>query len=371
MQQPKRIITQWFEAAGVRIDGADPWDIQVRDERFYTRVLRDGSLGLGESYMAGWWDCPRIDAFIDRLLRASLEDKAKGSPGTLAAYMVARLFNRQSVSRAEIIARRHYNLGNDLFFAFLDSRNQYSCGYFAGTVDLEEAQLRKLELIGRKLALRPGDHLLDIGCGWGGLARFAAERYGCTVTAVTIAEEQSRFAEAYCRGLPVAVRRLDYRQIEGSFDKVVSVGMFEHVGQKNYRTFMEKVHRVLKEGGIFLLHTIGSNVSRFHCEPWINRYIFPNGMLPSIAQIGRAVEGLFVVEDLHNLGSHYEKTLLAWNDRFQKAWSALAARYDAVFKRMWEYYLLSCAGVFRARQIQVWQIVLTGTGRAQPRCRFE
>lgn len=370
MGREKRLIETWFAEVGIRIGGSDPWDIRVRDERFYGRILRDGSLGLGETYMEGWWDCDRIDAFICRLLRGNLEAKVRGNLGALAAYLAARLFNRQSSSRAEIIARRHYNLGNDLFFSFLDSRNQYSCGFFEGTEDLDEAQLKKLEMICRKLDLKAADRLLDIGCGWGGLARHAAEHHGCAVTGVTISAEQGRFAEEYCRGVPVTVRREDYRRIEGIFDKVVSVGMFEHVGQKNYRTFMRTVHRLLKEGGIFLLHTIGGNLSRFHCDPWINRYIFPNGMLPSIGQIGRAVEGLFVVEDLHNLGPHYEKTLLAWNDRFQKAWGTIAARYDALFKRMWEYYLLSCAGAFRSRQIHVWQIVLTRPGRKQPFCRF-
>jgi len=251
---------------------------------------------------------------------------------------------------------------------FLDSCNQYSCGYFEGTEDLEEAQLRKLDLICRKLDLRPGEHLLDIGCGWGGLARHAD--CGCSVTAVNISEEQIRHARESCKNLPVTVLSEDYRKIQGRYDKVVSVGMFEHVGRKNYRTFMRTVHRCLEDKGIFLLHTIGSNVSRIHCDRWIHRYIFPNGMLPSIAQISKAVEGLFVIEDVHNLGPHYEKTLLAWNERFQKAWSGLADRYDAVFKRMWEYYLLSCAGAFRARDIQVWQIVMTKTGRAQPLCRF-
>jgi len=370
MHQGKKLIEGWLAETGVRIDGSDPWDIRVRDDRFYARVLRDANLGLGEAYMEGWWDCPRIDEFICRLLRGNLEEKVRRNLRTLLQYGAARIFNLQSSARADIIARRHYDLGNDLFFAFLDSRNQYSCGYFEGTDDLEEAQLKKLEMIRRKLDLQPGDRLLDIGCGWGGLARYMAEHCGCSVTAVNISEEQIRQARADCKDWPVTILSEDYRKIEGSFDKVVSVGMFEHVGLKNYRTFMKTIHRCLTEGGIFLLHTIGGNVSRINSDPWINRYIFPNGMLPSIAQVSRAAERLFVIEDLHNLGPHYDKTLLAWNDRFQKAWQKLADRYDEVFKRMWEYYLLSCAGAFRARSIQVWQIVMTKMGRMQPRCRM-
>jgi cyclopropane-fatty-acyl-phospholipid synthase len=254
--------------------------------------------------------------------------------------------------------------------SFLDPYNQYSCAYFQGTDDLTESQRKKLDLICRKIHLQRGDHVLDIGCGWGGFARYAAEHYDCTVTAVNISEEQIRFAREYCKNLPVTVLQEDYRRIRGRFDKIVSIGMFEHVGRKNYEAFMEVVHRCLEDKGIFLLHTIGSNVSRFNCDPWINRYIFPNGMLPSITQISKAAENLFVIEDVHNLASHYKKTLMRWNDRFQEAWSGLSERYDRTFKRMWEYYLLSCAGAFCARHIQVWQIVMTKAGAVQPLCSF-
>ncbi|MBU2027744.1 MAG: cyclopropane fatty acyl phospholipid synthase [Proteobacteria bacterium] len=370
MQANREMIEQLFSETGVRVNGPDPWDIQVRDERFYTRVLKEGSLGLGEAYMEGWWDCLRIDEFICRLLKGNLGEKIKGNLRSRFFYLSARIFNLQSPSRAGIIARKHYDLGNDLFFSFLDPDNQYSCAYFQGTDDLAEAQQKKLDLICRKIDLQRQDHLLDIGCGWGGLARYAADHYGCSVTAVNISEEQIRYARELCKNLPVKILREDYRQIQGSFDKIVSVGMFEHVGKKNYGTFMRVAHRCLKEGGIFLLHTIGGNASRVNCDPWINRYIFPNGMLPSIAQIGRAAERLFVIEDIHNLGPHYEKTLMSWNDRFQKAWTRLAGRYDKIFKRMWEYYLLAYAGAFRARHIQIWQIIMTKPGAGQPVCRF-
>ena len=370
MKNHRTIIEPFLSTAGVRINGPDPWDIQVRDQGFYARVLKDGSLGLGESYMAGWWDCAHVDEFIWRVLKGNLEEKVRANLRMFLAYLSARLFNRQSLARAKIVARRHYDLGNDLFFSFLDPLNQYSCAYFQGTDDLTEAQQKKLDLICRKIDLQPQDHILDIGCGWGGFARYAAEHYGCQVTAVNISEEQIRYARESCQDLPVKVLCRDYRQIERRFDKIVSVGMFEHVGRKNYRTFMKIAQRCLKEEGIFLLQTIGGNVSRINCDPWINRYIFPNGILPSIAQIARAAEDLFVIEDLHNLSPHYDRTLLAWNDRFQKAWDGLAGRYDPVFKRMWEYYLLSCAGSFRARNIQLWQIVMTKTGARQPLCRL-
>lgn len=270
-----------------------------------------------------------------------------------------------------MIAERHYDLGNQLFFSFLDPYNQYSCGFFEGTDDLSQAQKNKLALISAKLHLTANDHVLDIGCGWGGLARYVAERYGCAVTAVNISQEQLQYARKFCEGLPVSFQDCDYRMIDGRYDKIVSVGMFEHVGKKNYRTFMRVVHRCLNDNGIFLLHTIGSNISRTGSDPWIAKYIFPNSMLPSTAQIAQAVEGLFVIEDWHNLGPHYDKTLMAWNANFQMAWPRLKEKYDARFKRMWEYYLLSCAGAFRSRTIQVWQIVMTkdGAGTPQPCCR--
>jgi len=359
-------IRDLLEQAGIRINGPNPWDIRVHDKRWFGRVVREKNLGLGESYMDGWWECGQPDEMICRLLRSGLEDKVRGSLRHQLRLLPAVLFNLQSRARARKIAERHYNLGNDLFFSFLDSYNQYSCGYFQDTDDLNRAQEKKLELTCRKLNLNASDHLLDIGCGWGGLAKYAAERFGCTVTAVNISAEQLEYAKKFCRGLPVHFQDCDYRATEGRFDKIVSVGMFEHVGQKNYRAFMKTVRRCLKEEGIFLLHTIGGNTSRTGCDPWITRYIFPNGMLPSTAQIAKAAENLFVIEDWHNLGLHYDRTLMAWNRNFQKAWSRLEKKYDGRFKRMWEYYLLSCAGAFRARSIQLWQIVMTPYSMGRP-----
>ncbi len=365
----RSIIERHLSRAGIVIDGPNPWDIQVLNDRLYERVLKEKNLGLGEAYMDGWWDCELIDGFICRILRAGLDETVKGSFSYLLGLLPGIFFNLQSLPRSHMIAERHYDLDVDLFRSFLDPYNQYSCAYFQGTDDLVEAQQKKLDLICRKLSLDSRDRVLDIGAGWGGLSRYMAEHYGCKVTAVNISEPQIDYARRFCQGLPVEVIRKDYRRIAGTFDKVVSVGMFEHVGRKNYRTFFEVVHRCLEDDGVFLLHTIGGNASLANCDPWIARYIFPNGMLPSIAQIGRATEGLFVVEDLQNLGPHYDRTLMAWNRRFQESWTRLKAKYDGRFMRMWEYYLLSCAGAFRSRSIQLWQIVMTKTGAAQPSCR--
>lgn len=362
----KKPLEGLLAVAGVTINGNQPWDIRVRDERLYMRVLHERNLCLGQAFMDGWWDCPRLDEFFARLLKSGLEERIRGAWRHWMRHLPGILFNLQSRSRSRMIAERHYDLDNDLFLSFLDPYNQYSCAYFQKTDDLAEAQQKKLELICRKIDLQPWDHVLDIGCGWGGFARYAAEHYGCKVTAVNVSQEQLRYALDFCKELPVTFLDCDYRDIRGTFNKIVSVGMFEHVGAKNYRTFMQVVHDALTRDGIFLLHTIGGNESRKSCDPWINKYIFPNGMLPSIDQISRSVEGLFVIEDIHNLGPHYDKTLMAWHQRFQNAWPELKKKFDERFKRMWEYYLLSCAGAFRARHIQLWQIVMTKTGTVQP-----
>lgn len=364
-------IRKLMEEADILVNGSRPWDIQVQDDRWYARVWRDKELGLGESYMDGWWHCKQLDEMICKLLRSGVDRKVRGSLRYLLRLLPSAVFNLQSRLRSRIVAKRHYDLGNDLFFSFLDTHSQYSCGYFEECSDLEEAQRNKLDLIASKLELSEGENLLDIGCGWGGLAEYAADNYGCNVMAVNISREQLRQAKKRCKGKSVACVNKDYRSIKGEFDKIVSVGMFEHVGVRNYRTFMRTVHRCLKDSGVFLLHTIGGNESRKGCNTWINKYIFPNGMLPSVTQIAEATEGLFVMEDWHNLGPHYDKTLMAWNERFQRAWPKLARVYGERFKRMWEYYLLSCAGAFRARDIQLWQIVMTkcGTAREQPSCR--
>jgi len=369
MNAHRNVVGNLLSVCGVKLNGKDPWDIQVRDDRMFSRVLAEKNLGLGESYMAGWWDCARVDELIHRILTARIHERVTGSIKLLFPAILATLFNRQSRSRSREVAERHYDLDNELFLSFLDPYMQYSCAYWSDAEDLNEAQLKKLDLICRKVSLTKTDSVLDIGAGWGGFAKYAAERFGCMVTGVNISEEQIRFAREFCAGLPVEILFCDYRDIRGEFDKIVSIGMFEHVGRKNYRTFMEVAYRSLRDGGVFLLHTIGNNETSVACDPWITKYIFPNGMLPSIKQISEAAEGLFVVEDLHNLGPHYDKTLMAWHRNFLAAWPRLRDKLGDEFKRMWEYYLLSCAGAFRARDIQLWQIVLTKAGTPQPPCR--
>ena len=351
--------------AGVRIDGDRDFDLQVHDDRFFARVLAQGSLGLGESYMDGWWDARSPDGFLCRLLEARLDEQVHGVADVVDAVR-AWITNQQDRRHSFEVGERHYDLGNDLYAAMLGKRLVYSCGYWRQAGNLDDAQEAKLDLVCRKLGLRPGMRVLDIGCGWGEALKFAAERYGVSCVGVTVSKEQAEYARALCAGLPVEIRLCDYRELDEHFDRAFSIGMFEHVGVKNYRTYFEVARRCLAEdapdGGLFLLHSIGGNVSRNHTDPWIGKYIFPNSMLPSAAQVTAACEGLFVIEDWHNFGTDYDRTLQAWRSNVEAAWDRLPPRYDERFRRMWRYYLAGSMASFRARRIQLWQLVLSPRG---------
>jgi len=364
-----QIIQQLLNKAGIQINGNNPADIHIKDERLYNRLLKSPDLGLGETYMDGWWECNQLDQFFFQLLRADLENIIRRDKRFLHSLLrhklrsfLTQLFNFQTKSRARQVGRKHYDLGNDLFQAMLDKRMNYSCGYWKNSMTLDEAQEAKLELICQKLQLKPGMRVLDIGCGWGSFAKYAAEKYQVHVVGVTISKQQAAYAKQSCQHLPIEIRLQDYRELNETFDRICSIGMFEHVGHKNYRTFMQVAHRCLAENGLFLLHCIGNNISTTLANEWIAKYIFPNGHLPSIQQISRSFEGLFVMEDWHNFGADYDKTLMAWHYNFKQHWPTLKQHYDERFYRMWTYYLLVSAGAFRARDIQLWQVVLAKNG---------
>ena len=358
----KKKAEEILRKTGVEINGVKPWDIQVHNENLYRRILAQGSLGLGESYMEGWWDCERLDQFFYKILSAGLENMI--SLSLIADLIRARILNLQKKSRAFQIGERHYDTGNDLYQLMLDRRMNYSCGYWENASNLDEAQEAKLDLICRKIGLKPGQRVLDIGCGWGGFVIYAAEKYDAGAVGITVSREQVSLAEKLSSGLNVEIRFQDYRDLNEPFDQVVSVGMIEHVGYKNYRRFMETVHRCLDGNGLFLLQTIGSNKSDINTDPWIAKYIFPNSMLPSCAQLSRAAEGLFVMEDWHNFSADYDKTLMAWHGNFERNRQEIKQNYSERFYRMWRYYLLSCAGAFRSRKVQLWQIVYSKRGVA-------
>ncbi len=358
----KNTIENLLSFAGIKIGGNNPWDIKVFNEKFYTRAIADGSLGIGEAFMENWWDCAQPDEFFSRILQTDLESRIRTNWNMIPVILTIKLLNKQSQSHAFINGQKHYDLGNDLFSCMLDKRMMYSCGYWKDATSLDEAQEKKLDLCCRKLNLKPGMHVLDIGCGWGGFAKFAAENYLVNVTGITVSNEQAELGKKVCKGLPVEIKILDYRDLNENFDCIISIGMFEHVGFKNYRHYMQIVNRCLKDNGLFLLQTIGSTTSDGFTDPWIARYIFPGSMLPSIKLIGESIEGLFVMEDLHNFGPDYDKTLMAWHENFLQNWNTLKGKYDERFFRMWKYFLLICAGSFRARKNQLWQIVLSKKG---------
>jgi len=347
--------------ADVQIDGDRPWDLRVHDPRLFARVFAHGSLGLGEAYMDGWWDVPRLDQFLARVIAARL-DRRLALPRKAARWALGHLVNLQSGRRAFRVGERHYDLGNDLFERMLDARMIYSCGYWKDADTLDRAQEAKLDLSCRKLGLQPGMKLLDIGCGWGGMARFAAERYGVSVVGITVSREQAEYARRLCEGFPVEIRVEDYRAHRGCYDRIVSIGMFEHVGHRNYRTYMKVARALMEPEGLFLLHSIGRNYSLTRTDPWIEKYIFPNSMVPSPRQITRAAERLFVIEDWHNFGADYDRTLMAWYENFAQAWPELSQRYDERFRRMWQFYLMASAASFRTRNNQLFQVLLSPRG---------
>lgn len=379
MISPKEEIENLLEKAGVTINGSNDFDIQVKDERLFSHLLSGGSLALGESYMDGWWDSKSLDQFFYKILSAHLHKKFSLSWPIVLLFLKSNVINLQSVSRSFIVGEKHYDIGNDLYKLMLGETMAYSCGYWKNATNLDKAQTAKFDLICKKLGLKKSNpstssgqnlRILDIGCGWGGFLKYAAENYGVRGVGITVSKEQLHIAKEVCKNLPIEIKLQDYRTLHDHFDHIVSVGMFEHVGLKNYRTYISKARELLKDDGLFLLHTIGSSKSTTSTDPWINKYIFPNGKLPSMAQIAKAVDGLFVVEDWHNFGADYDKTLMAWFNNFDKNWDQLKflrdssgqEKYSDRFYRMWKYYLLSCAGSFRARNIQLWQIVLSKNG---------
>jgi cyclopropane-fatty-acyl-phospholipid synthase len=363
MVSAKQKVEEILALADIKVNGERPWDIKVNDERFYSRALSQGSIGVGESYMDGWWDVDDMAGFFTRMHQAELHKKVR----SLAVVWLAvkgKLLNRQTRSHSKKVAKEHYDLGNDLYEAMLDKNMQYTCAYWAGgkAKTLDEAQVSKLHLVCKKLQLKPGMSVLELGGGFGGLAHFMAKEYECKVVSYNISAEQVKYGRELCKGLPVRFEEKDYREAihePEQFDRVVSIGMCEHIGYKNYRPFMELANAKLKDSGLFLLHTIGGNKSLTSTDPWIDKYIFPNGMVPSVTQLGRAMEDLWVMEDWHNFGPDYEKTLLAWWDNFEKAWPKLEDVYGPRFYRMWRFYIMASVGAFRARKLQLWQIVLS------------
>ena len=359
------LCRELLATADVVVGGDRPWDIQVHDERMWARVLRDGHLGLGESYVDGWWDAISVDQMITKLTVARLDREFKNSWPLIAYAVKGRLFNLQLMRPFEV-AQKHYDIGNDLYEAMLDRRLAYTCAYWKDADTLDAAQEAKLDLVCRKLGLKPGMRVLELGCGWCSFASFAAERYGVSVVGYNVSKEQVAWGRAKYASLPIELRLEDYHNATGTYDAIVSIGLMEHVGPKNYRSYMELVDRCLAPDGVAFVHTIGSNRTREHTDPWFDRYIFPNAVFPTLGRLCDAMEDIVVPEDVQNIGEHYDPTLMAWWNNFDAAWPRLRDRYGDRFYRMWKYYLLCSAAMFRSRYHQLYQLVMTRQGTPQP-----
>lgn len=361
-------VRKILDESDIEVNGPSPCDIQIHDTRFYNRLMSEGSLGLGESYMDGWWEVKDLEEFLYRIL--VWRHKRFNSPMLRWARMwfdVKRfLFNLQTPLRSKEVIDVHYDLPPDLYQDMLGETMAYSCAYWKDANSLDQAQRNKLDLICRKLELQPSDRVLDLGCGFGSFSRFAAENYGCSIVAVTLSANQAAYAREFCKDFPVDIHVTDYRNVDQysdgrKFNKVASIAMFEAIGRKNFRSHMEIIDKVLPESGIWLLHTIGDNICS--SDPWLEKYIFPNGELPTVGQISKSVLGLFDMEDFHNFGLDYQRTLAEWEVNFRKRWEGIRERnvklYTERFFRMWIYYLNCCQAAFRSRNMLLWQLVMS------------
>ncbi|WP_133125910.1 class I SAM-dependent methyltransferase [Pseudohalioglobus lutimaris] len=344
-------VERAFSRAGVTIDGDAPWDIHVKDDRFYRDVMLKGSLGLGEAYMRDFWSAEDLEALFCRLLTSGLEQTSQRTPFLMAYQHLSPVFNQQTKSRALHNAEHHYNLGNNIFFEFLGHYKNYSCGYFREADNLDDAQHAKLLRLCELLELNENDRLLDVGGGWGEFAKFAAEHTGCHVTSINIADEQINHARSHCKSANVDIVKSDYRELSGSYTKIAVIAMFTHVGQKNYRQFMEIMHRLLEPDGKMVMETVGSLRSTNCCEPWTNKYIFPGGVIPTLPKIDQAISGLFQRSGVEEFGDDYARTLRYWYDNFISAWPRLSRHYSDSMRLMFEYFFLSVAGAFRAKDL--------------------
>jgi len=399
-------IKRIFSSFGVDINGDKPSDMKFNTNKMWYRMVKYhigiDRLAVGEGYMDGLWDCDDLQTFFEKVFLEShyAFNKHSMRVSKLVHSLPLLAFNLQSKSRCKKDISSHYDIGNDLFKLMLDRSMNYSCGYWTKNAflnptigenelqvktntlceTLDEAQLNKMLLIARKLNLSPGMTILDIGCGWGYLAKFLAINFDVHVLGITISKEQIKYATTtdleqheldFLRipGLKsegtgtFKFELRDYRDTKETFDRIVSVGMLEHVGKKNYDEYFKICHRNLKDDGLALIHTIGVCHDFVpQVEPWCNKYIFPGGMTPYQHQIVKATFGRFVIEDWHNMGYNYYRTLNVWHKNFLKSWPQLEGKYDQRFKRMWEFFLCSSAALFKTRRLNLWQIVLSKDG---------
>ena len=359
-------LAQLLASADIHLNGSRPWDIQIKHPQTLQRLLSQGGSALGESYMDGWWECQAIDLMVERAMRAGLQEKL-ATPRAWWESFKGGMRPRDGVDQSRIVGRMHYAVGNQVFQAMLDPYMAHSCAYWVeGAQTLEEAQIAKLEMVCRKLQLRPGMRVLDMGCGWGSFMRYAAEHYGVTVLGLSNVPHQIELGKTLARHLPVQFELSDYAQFntdgKSKFDRIVSIGTFEQLGQAHVAAFFETAKRCLKDDGWMLLQTQGKSNRQRLLDAWNDKYIYPQGYLPRLDEVTQASEAHFVVEDVHNIGADHDRTLLHWHQRFEMAWPQLRLSHDERFYRMWRFHLLSSAASFRTRHHQMWQLVLSPKG---------
>jgi cyclopropane-fatty-acyl-phospholipid synthase len=349
-------------------DGTGPAvALKLTDHKIERRLVRDPQLALGEAYMDGQlvMQQGRIYDLLELVLsNAQWQEFPAWTKGLDATrYLVRRMLQLNSARRSQRNVAHHYDIDGSIYDLFLDPDRQYSCGYFEDTDDLEMAQLAKKRHIAAKLAIEPGQRVLDIGSGWGGLGLYLAKTAGCEVTGVTLSTEQHKISQerAAKEGLARSVRFefKDYRKVTGRFDRIVSVGMFEHVGVNHFTTYFRKVRDLLTDDGVALIHTIGRSEPPSTTSGFIAKYIFPGGYIPALSEMTAAVEhsGL-IISDVEILRLHYAKTLRAWRERFLANWDRAAAIRDERFCRMWEFYLAASEAAFRYQGLVVFQVQL-------------
>lgn len=355
-------LVKWGDHEQVIGEGAPVFEVHVKEDIPLKALLESTSLALGEAYMDGRVDVQgdlyhALDYFLGQMDKFSVDE----------SKLKKLLHPSRSKKNQQIEVSSHYDIGNNFYKLWLDETMNYSCAYFKTDHDtLYEAQVNKTDYILKKLALKEGMSLLDVGCGWGFLLIHAAKEYGVRGTGITLSKEQydgftKRIEEEGLQEL-LSVKLMDYRDIPASgmkFDRVVSVGMLEHVGRENYSTFMSCVEKVLVPGGVFLLHYISSQKEHAG-DPWIKKYIFPGGMIPSLREIvSLAGDYNYHILDVENLRNHYNKTLLCWEKNFNEHKDEIRSMFDEKFVRMWELYLCSCAATFHNGVIDLHQVLMT------------
>jgi len=350
-------------------------ELKLKSPTVIKRILKEGSLGFGEEYMHGNIDIKGDMQHLIRLGLSSGLDAPKLPLQTKLAIATLRLQTGNTSSRSARNIQSHYDLGNDFYQLWLDRSMTYSCAYFRDeSHSLEQAQHDKYEHICRKLHLNPGETLVDIGCGWGGMLIYAAKHYGIRGIGCTLSQQQYDFARAKIREDnlegQISVQLQDYRELRGQFDKFVSIGMFEHVGRKYHSTFMSKVKELLKPGGFGVLHCITKDVPE-KCDPWINKYIFPGGDIPVVNQVVQLLgSSNFILEDMENLRRHYAMTLRHWSERFEDVVSTVENKFDSRFTRMWRTYLNFSEAAFCTGNLHLHQFLFTrGTKHDYPLTR--